>query len=241
MKKAFSLKSLLVSMAVASSAALSVAPATTHAGEVSYNASVSNMYLWRGINISNPSPVVSGGIDYDFGNGFSVGTWTASEGAFDGSSELDLYGSYGMSFGDFGFSVGYAAYLYPYANKDMFTFSQDASGNGSMLGDVIVGLSYGDLSFTAYINAETDDAGNNKYLTLDYPVGKFGLHAGINMNDNSTAEYTEFNVSYAATDALTFTLSKAQGDGVKGIVGGLGANPDGGENPQLQVSYALPI
>lgn len=242
MKKTTSLKKLLVSMAIVSSAALAVTPATTQAGEVSYNAAVSNMYLWRGINVSNPSPAVFGGIDYAADSGLYIGTWTSSEGAFDNSSELDIYGGYAGSAGDFGFDIGYAAYLYPYANKDMFTYSEDSSGNGSMLGDYIVGLSFKDFSFTAYINAETSDSGNNQYYTLDYSVGKFGLHGGINVNDDSGSEYTEFNVSYAATDSLTFTLSKAQGDGVKAIVGGLGAaNADGGENPQLQVTYALPI
>lgn len=239
MKTAFKLKSLALSMAVASSALLSVAPATTQAGELSYNASVSNMYLWRGINISNPSPVVSGGADYAFDSGFYVGTWAASEGKFDGSSEWDIYGGYGQSFGDFSVDVGYAAYLYPYADEDMFEFTGDG---GSMLGDVIVGLGYKDLSFTAYINAEGSGSGNNVYYTVDYPIGKFGLHAGINTNDDSDAEYTEFNISYAATDNLTFTLSKAQGDGVKSIVSGLtGGNGKEGENPQLQVTYALPI
>lgn len=241
MTKLTSLKKIIVAMAVASSAALAVTPATTQAGEVSYNAAVSNMYLWRGINISNPSPAVFGGIDYASDSGFYVGTWTSSEGAFDGSAEVDVYGGFSGSAGDFGYDIGYAAYLYPYANKDMFTFSGDSSGNGSMLGDYIVGLSFKDFSFTAYVDAQTSDAGNNKYLTLDYSIGKFGIHGGINMNDNSGSEYTEFNVSYAATDSLTFTLSKAQGDGVKSIVGGLGANADGGENPVVQVTYALPI
>lgn len=230
-----------MSMAIAGSALATIAPASVQAGELSYNANVSNMYLWRGINISNPSPAVFGGIDYAFDSGFYVGTWTSSEGAFDGSSEVDLYGGYAQTFGDFGVQIGYAAYLYPYANKDMFTFSQDDSGDGSMLGDWIVGLSYMDFSVTGYINAEGSDSGNNMYFTADYSIGKFGLHAGINVNDESDSEYTEFNVSYAATDSLTFVLSKAQGDGVKNIVEGLGANGDGGENPQLQIVYALPI
>ncbi|WP_319558527.1 TorF family putative porin [Thiomicrorhabdus sp.] len=237
MKKSFQLKPVLLSMAVAGSVALTATPAAVQAGEISYNAAVSNMYLWRGINISNPSPVVSGGIDYDFGNGFAIGTWASSEGAFDGSSEWDVYGSYGVSLGDFGFSIGYAAYLYPYAGKDMTTFTSDG---GTMLGDWIVGLSYQDLSFTAYIDAETKDHGNNKYYTLDYSIGAFGLHAGYNTNDSSSAEYTEFKVSYAATDNLSFAISKAQGDGAKAIVSGLtGGTGEEAENPQLQVTYSF--
>lgn len=240
MKKTFSVKSLLVSMAIASSAALSVAPATTQAGEVSYNAAVSNMYLWRGINISNPSPVVFGGADYSHESGLYAGTWASSEGGFDNSSEWDLYAGYSPTFGDFGFTVGYVAYLYPYNNKDMF---KQQSKGGGMLSDYVLGASYKDLSLTAYLNTERSDSGNNYYITADYAIGKFGLHAGMNKNDDSAAEYTEFNVSYAATDNLTFTLSKAQGDGVKNIVSGLTGSATGeeGENPQLQVTYAFPI
>ncbi|WP_373017692.1 TorF family putative porin [Thiomicrorhabdus sp.] len=241
MKKTFQLKNLVLSMAVAGAAAVSLAPAAAHA-EMSYNASVSNMYLWRGINISDPSPVVSGGMDYDFGNGFAVGTWASSEGSFDNSSELDLYGSYSISMGDFGLSLGYNAYLYPTASKEMFKSAYDSDGDGSMLSDYVVGLSYKDLSATAFINTERDKSDNNVYVSLDYSIGAFGLHAAKNFNDVSGAEYTDFNVSYAATDALTFTLSKASGDGAIATVAGIkGTDGTEAENVQLQVSYALPI
>ncbi|MDX1796345.1 MAG: TorF family putative porin, partial [Hydrogenovibrio sp.] len=74
MKKTTQLKSLVMAMAIAGSTVAAIAPATSQA-DVSYNASVSNMYLWRGINISDPSPVVSGGADYSNASGLYLGTW----------------------------------------------------------------------------------------------------------------------------------------------------------------------
>jgi uncharacterized protein (TIGR02001 family) len=233
MKKLFPLKSLLLSMAVATAATASIAPTMAQA-EVSYNASVSNMYLWRGINISNPSPVVSGGADYSHDSGLYAGVWASSEGYFDESSETDLYFGYSPTFGDFGVTLGYTAYLYPNAagKTKMFTSAYDSSGEGSMLSDYVLGASYKDLSLTGYFNTERDDSGNNVYATLDYSIGKIGLHGGINMNDDSGSEYTELKVSYAATDNLSFALSQAQGDGAIAIVGDKSA-----ENPQMQVTY----
>ncbi|WP_024851774.1 TorF family putative porin [Hydrogenovibrio kuenenii] len=240
MKKIAQLKSLVMAMAVAGSTVAALTPATSQA-DVSYSAGVSNMYLWRGINISNPAPTVSGSIDWS-NDMFYAGTWTSSEGKFDGSSEWDLYAGYTPKIGDFGFTLGYNAYLYPYANKDMFKYVKTGT-NGSMLGDYVLGMAYKDLSLTVYLDARGKDSDNNKYITADYSIGKFGLHAGINKNDKSAAEYTEFNVSYAATDKLTFTLSKAQGDGAKAIAKTVSANGSGtgaeGENPQLQVSYSF--
>jgi len=232
MKKTFKLKSLLLSMAVAGATTFAVAPTAVQA-EVSYNASVSNMYLWRGINISNPSPVVSGGVDYSHDSGLYVGAWTSSEGYFDGSSEIDLYGGYAFEVGGLGVDLGYAAYLYPSAGEEMFTNISET--DGTMITEVIVGLSFADFSATAYINTEGDDVDNYKYLSLGYGIGDVGLHFGKTMSDDSDSEYTDMSVSYSATDALSFTLSKASGDGAIGIAG------DGAENVNLQVSYDLPI
>lgn len=241
MKKTFQLKSLLLSMAVAGAVSVGLVPVAAQA-EVSYNAAVSNMYLWRGINISNPSPAVTAGADYSHESGFYAGTWASSEGYFDNSPEYDLYAGYAPKFGDVGFNIGYVAYLYPSANEEMFTNVYASNGKGSMITEYILGASYKDLKLTGYFNTERDKSGNNTYVTLDYSIGAIGLHAGKNINDDSGSEWTEFNVSYAATDNLTFKLSKAQGDGAKAIYanGGVGdAEGKAAENPQLQVIYAF--
>jgi len=224
MNKTFKLKSLLLSMAVAGAATFSVAPTVAQA-EVSYNAAVSNMYLWRGQQISAASGVVSGGADYSHESGLYAGMWTSSEGAAD-STEFDLYGGYAFTAGEVDLNIGYFAYFYPDAGGS--EFGRDA---GSFITEYMLSAGYGDFSATAFINTETDDADNYKYISLDYGIGAFGLHFGAALGDTDANEYTDVNVSYAATDALSFTVSKAQGDGLSDV----------NEKPMIQVSYSLPL
>lgn len=221
MKKTFKFKQLLISLAIASSAAVSITPATAQAGEVSYNAAVSNMYLWRGQDISNGQGAVSGGVDYATDAGFGLGAWASSE---DDGTEFDLYATYGFSKGDFGLTVGYWAYLYP---SDGTTTSFD-SDDGSLASEYELTLSYADFSATAMIDTTETD---NRYYSLNYDIGKVGLHYGMTSKLDSTQDYTDISVSYAATDALSFTLSKAQGDGIV----------DAKEKPMIALSYSLPI
>ena len=220
MKKSFQLKNLLVSLAIASTATLALTPATTQAGEVSYNAAVSNMYLWRGQDVSNGQAVVSGGVDYATDAGFGVGAWASSE---DDGTEFDLYATYGFEKGDFGMTVGYWAYLYP---SDGTTSSFDKD-EGTYLSEYEVTLSYSDFSATAMIDTNDTDL---RYYSLGYDIGKVSLHAGL-YDQTGDTDYTDYSISYAATDALSITVSKAQGDGIV----------DAKEKPMIAISYSLPI
>ena len=69
--------SLAFSSALAISS-LAMVPGVASA-EVSANVAVSNMYLWRGVNLSPDGGVVSGGLDYAHDSGFYAGVWTSSE------------------------------------------------------------------------------------------------------------------------------------------------------------------
>ena len=218
MKKAFQLKTLLLSMAVAGAASVSMVPAAAQA-EVSYNAAVSNMYLWRGQDISDGQGVVSGGIDYSHDSGLYAGVWASSEAA---GTETDLYAGYGLTSGDFGLNLAYWAYLYP-SDGTKSSFSND---DGTYISEYEVTLSYADFSATAMIDTEDTDL---RYYSVGYDIGPVGLHAG--MYELGADDYTDVSISYAATDALSFTLSKAQGDAL--------AAED--EKPMLQVSYSFPL
>ncbi|MBO1923071.1 TorF family putative porin [Thiomicrorhabdus sp. 6S3-12] len=224
MKKSLQLKPLLLSLAVAGSAAMAVTPASVQAGEISYNAAVSNMYLWRGLQISESAGTVFGGADYSHESGLYLGTWTSSEGA-SGSTEFDVYGGYAPTFGDVSLNIGYAAYFYPAAGGS--SYDRD---DGNLISEYVLGLGYKDFSATAYINTETDDADNYKYISLDYGMGAIGLHYGTTLSDNDAAEYSDVNISYAATDNLSFKLSKAFGDAV---------DDTALEKPLLQLTYGF--
>lgn len=219
LKKSFKLSSLALATSLAFGAV--AMPTTASAGEMSADLAISSMYLWRGLDISG-GPAVSGSINYDFGNGFSVGTWASSEST--ANLEVDLYGSYEGSVGDFGYSLGYASYQYPQAPADL---------SDSDIAEYIVGLSYKDLGFTAYIDTDSDASGSYKYYSLDYEMGKWGLHYGMTSNDDPAAEYTDVNFSYAVTDALTWTVSKASGDKVD-------ADPTL-KDPLVVLTYSVPL
>lgn len=226
MKKSLQLKPLLLSLAVAGSAAMAVTPASVQAGEISYNAGVSNMYLWRGQDISNGQGVVTGGIDYSHESGLYLGTWASSE---DGGTEFDLYGGYAYSNGDFGLDLGYFAYFYPSDGVED-TFDRD---DGTVITEYGVKLSYAGFTAGAMIDTEETDF---RYYSLGYGIGPVSLHAGYYDNFgmivegvDDDADYTDFSISYAATDNLSFTVSKAQGD----------ALDDAAEKPMLNVSYSF--
>ncbi|MCK4707237.1 MAG: TorF family putative porin [Gammaproteobacteria bacterium] len=85
---------------------------------LSGNVGLVSEYFYRGVaqltsTDSNgdaaTSATASAGLDYEIGNGFSVGVWSADVG--DGL-EVDVYGSYGGEFNGFSYSIGATGYYY---------------------------------------------------------------------------------------------------------------------------------
>ena len=232
------INTLLFTGMIASSVLVTL-PMTAKA-ELSSDLTISSMYLWRGLDISDGKPAVSSTVQYDHESGFYAGSWFSSEGmpskmlmdsngdtvdiGTNGTSyEVDLYLGYNGSVGDFGYSIGAAGYYYPEAVGSI--------GDSDIM-EYIVGVSYKDLSLTAYVNAEPDDFDEYKYYSLDYSIGKVGLHAAMTSVDKGDG-YSDFNISYAFTDALTWTLSKASGDAIESD------SPQ--DDPIIMVSYSVPL
>lgn len=113
------------------------------AAEVSMNIGVTSNYVWRGMTQSGNSTAFSGGLDWEDASGFYAGTWI-SEAWTD--YEMDLYGGYGGSLGDFGYGVGLTYYTYT-ADEDVNFAELGLSGSYQM-------LSFG-LDYT--ISSEVDD------------------------------------------------------------------------------------
>jgi uncharacterized protein (TIGR02001 family) len=111
-------KSILsLSMAVATLAP--VVAAAADAPPVTGNGSVVSDYRFRGISQTYLGPAVQGGVDYAHSSGLYVGNWNSSisGNVFPSSAgiEMDVYGGYKKSFGDFGLDVGAIYYWYPKA------------------------------------------------------------------------------------------------------------------------------
>lgn len=88
------------------------------AGETSFsgNAGLFSDYRFRGFTQTAYRPAFQGGFDFSHASGFYLGNWNSNveQGLYNGASlEMDFYGGYKGSVGDFGYDVGYIYYAYP--------------------------------------------------------------------------------------------------------------------------------
>lgn len=221
--------STLMAMGLGTSAFLM--PAASQA-EVSSGLNLSSMYLWRGQDISNAAPAFSGSVDYSHDSGIFLGTWASSEGA-SGSHEVDLYAGWAGKAGPVDITVGVYEYLYPEAVDG--TTGENLSLSDSDISEYLISLGFADFSFSAYINTEGKDFDDYKYYSLDYSIDKIGLHVGMTDTSVDAANYTDFNVSYALTDAASIIVSMASGDAVGDDPGMLNGDP------MVVFSYDIPL
>jgi len=92
------------------------------ASPFSANIGLVSDYAYRGISQTDEKPAVQGGFDFKHSSGLYLGTWAtnvswlrdAESNKQSGNSlEIDFYGGFSKSFGDFGFDVGLLYYRYP--------------------------------------------------------------------------------------------------------------------------------
>jgi uncharacterized protein (TIGR02001 family) len=110
MKKAFQLKSLLLSMAVAGAATMAITPVTAQAG-VSANVGMVSNYVYRGVEQTTDASA-SAGLDYDNESGFYLGLWGADVGGGDAGLEYDIYGGWAGDFKGVSLGLGATGYYY---------------------------------------------------------------------------------------------------------------------------------
>jgi len=80
------------------------------------NAGLFTDYRFRGISQTNRKPAFQGGVDFSHKLGFYAGNWNSNvdSGLFNGGNlEMDFYGGYKGSFGDFSYDAGVLYYYYP--------------------------------------------------------------------------------------------------------------------------------
>jgi uncharacterized protein (TIGR02001 family) len=90
------------------------------------NMTIISDYRFRGISQTFGKPAIQGGIDYSHASGFYLGNWNSnvsdSAGYPGGNIEMDFYGGWKNTWGDYGLDVGLLEYYYPGSN---------AAGGGS--------------------------------------------------------------------------------------------------------------
>ncbi|MBW8370452.1 MAG: TorF family putative porin [Thiobacillus sp.] len=217
-------------------------PASPHT--LSANITLTSDYVFRGVSQSQNGPAIQGGVDYSHASGFYVGTWASNvgwveEGGFkeDSSMEIDLYGGYRGTAGDFGYDVGVITYYYP--------GDQIAAANDPDTTEIYLGASWKFLSAKySYVVSDqfigwgtaTDPAGDTDgsyYVELNANYGLangWGLigHVGYqDVKDNDLVSYTDWKIgvskdigfgvvtlAYSDTDADTasYTVPAVTGE-----------------------------
>lgn len=205
------MKKLQILLATAGIAALAT-PALAEG--LSANGAVVSSYVWRGLDQSSDNPAVQGGLDYDFGNGFAIGTWESSiSWAGDSPMEADLYGSYtGALTDNFGWTVGGIYYLYP--NHD--SAAPSSINFWEVYGGLNLNLDPVALSTKVYYSDDNLGAKTWYYTAgLSLPLTDW-LSASANIGHytfDPGVDDTDYNAGLAATwKFLTFSVMYADND-----------------------------
>lgn len=95
---------------------MSLGAASAHA-QFSSTLTAASDYEFRGVSLSDESPVLQASLDYAFTNGIAIGAWASPLDYgrdYDGKFELDYYASYSREVSEsFSWSAGLTAYTYP--------------------------------------------------------------------------------------------------------------------------------
>jgi uncharacterized protein (TIGR02001 family) len=113
---AFAVPNLAVAQAAAPAAA---APASPHT--ITGNVGLFSSYRFRGIDQTFGKPAIQGGVDYSHSSGFYAGNWNSNvnqgAGYPGGNLEMDFYGGWKNTWGDWGLDLGALYYYYPGTNS----------------------------------------------------------------------------------------------------------------------------
>lgn len=227
----------LTSIVLASAVAMTVP--TIASAEVGYSATLSSMYLWRGQNVSDGATALSGDIKYSHDSGFYAFGWMSSEGVSgtvksdntttpavgnsDGG-EVDLGLGYSGKAGPVAYDISYYKFWYPEEDKNNGTNFDDAGA------EYVIGLTFEPVTFKAYIDAK--DSNDYNYYTLSGSIGKVGLLYGLSDSKTADSDYSHFDISFEASDKLSFTMSTPVD-----VDSGSGVDKDS----LFMMSYSLPI
>ena len=113
---AFAAPNLASAQAAAAPAA--AAPASPHT--ITGNVGLFSSYRFRGIDQTFGKPALQGGVDYSHSSGFYAGNWNSNvnqgAGFPGGNLEMDFYGGWKKTWGDWGIDLGALYYYYPGTN-----------------------------------------------------------------------------------------------------------------------------
>ena len=140
-------------------AGAAAAPASPHT--ITANVGVVSDYRFRGISQTFGKPAIQGGFDYAHASGFYLGNWDSNvsetAGYPNGNLEMDFYGGYKKTIGDWGYDAGVLHYYYPGSN------ASGSAGVGALANPHSTATNSGTVH-----NTELYLAGSWKFVTLKY-------------------------------------------------------------------------
>ena len=155
--------------------ALKIGPA-----EISFNAGFMSAYQWRGEDQNEGNSTPSFGVDVALPANIYIGYWTASA-DWANSQEVDLYAGIAPTFGDFGFDLGYIAFIYPGA----------ADQSATNFGEFYIGASYAPEKAPYSFGVKYSDSDTGKCVK--------GTAANCS-NIEYTASYDMLSITYGDYD-----------------------------------------
>ena len=201
-------------------AAAAAAPASPHT--FTGNIGLVTDYRFRGISQTFEKPAIQGGFDYSHASGIYLGNWnsTINEGAGfpAGNIEMDFYGGWKKTWGDWGLDIGGIYYYYPGTDANLATgtqFTNPRPGGATHTGrvsnsELYIGGSWKWISLK-YFHAISDyfslpsTKGSNYWdLSANYDlgsgwtlvghVGVFSLKDWSTGTDATKGDYTDWKI-----------------------------------------------
>jgi uncharacterized protein (TIGR02001 family) len=177
-------------IAAAQAPAPAAAPASPHT--ITGNVGLFSEYRFRGIDQTFGQPAFQGGFDYSHASGIYLGNWNSNvnqgAGFPGGNLEMDFYGGWKKSFGDFGLDIGAIYYYYPGTDASFFT-NNGKTGNGKVDNkEIYIGGTWKFLSLKYFYSVDDyfsmpDSKGSNYVdLGFNYDLGSgWGVNAHYGM------------------------------------------------------------
>lgn len=198
-----------------STAFMAASPAVAFDPSLSASVGISNMYLFRGSNLSDGSAHISGSLDLDSGMGLYTGVWAAS--GDDGlGQEYDLYAGYATDItDDISFDIGVVNFIYPKQAKTTESIVDDGTGNAVVQQQRVSQDGFADFSeayasisgygASLYYVDNIAGAPGYTYTSLSYGYGPVSATVGQNSTDDT--DNTHLDLTFQFNDELAFTAS----------------------------------
>lgn len=208
------MKSVLALFTAAAMAAFAAPVQAQETSPLSFNVSVASDYRYRGISQTRLKPALQGGLDYDFGNGFYLGTWASTikwvkDAGGDAQVEIDVYGGYKTEISKgLMLDVGLLQYYYPSNKLNPSANTLEVYG-ALTFGPVTAKYSHSTSNLFGFA-----DSKQSGYLDLS---ATFEIGGGFNLvphighqkvKNNSAASYTDYSVA-VTKDYAGFTFAGA--------------------------------